>query len=229
VSLNQKALIIGIDSSAVSDLLARLNHLGYEIHGTSRRQAGQGKGPWLTYHLDVSSVGSLQQAFAKISNQKFDVIISAIGVTSGIALENDAPKHVEHTIVVNLTSQLLMLPKLVDLTNENGIIIFFGSSAADGDSYDLTYSASKAGLRAAITSYLNTRVVGKKRIYVVEPSLIEESTMYNQMTEGNIARHRGKWNGLLVEKKGISKAIISLILDSKQNDPIQRIRPEELA
>jgi NAD(P)-dependent dehydrogenase (short-subunit alcohol dehydrogenase family) len=227
VSQDLKALIIGIDSSIISDLLVDLRQLGYEIYGTSRRPMSIDKNLSALYHLDVSSVGSVEEAFSLIALQKFDLVVSAIGMTSGVPLEQDTPNHIEYTMRVNLTSQLWMLPHIVDSLKENGIALFLGSSAADGESYDLTYSASKAGLRAAISSFSKTRELGEKRIYVIEPSLIEESTMYKEMTETNVLIHRRRWNGSLLKKKEISKAMIQLTLYKKQKDVIHKIRPEE--
>ena len=223
---NLKALIIGIDSSIISDLMFTLHDLGYEIHGTSRRPMSKYKGKLTTYHLDVSSMESVNEVFALIALQKFDLIVSAIGITSRKSLEQDTPSHIEYTLKVNLTSQLWMLPHVVNSLKENGVAIFMGSSAAEGESFDLTYSAAKAGLRAAISGFSKTRKLGGKRIFVLEPSLIEESTMYKEMTATNILKHRRKWSGTLLKTSDISKAIIQLTTDKMQKETVQKIRPE---
>jgi NAD(P)-dependent dehydrogenase (short-subunit alcohol dehydrogenase family) len=226
VKQNLKVLIIGIDSSIISDLMFRLNELGWEIHGTSRRPMSKHKNKLTTYYLDVSSIESVNGFFTLIALQRFDLVVSAIGITSGISLEQDTPSHIEYTLRVNLTSQLWMLPHIVNSLKENGIAIFLGSSAAEGESFDLTYSAAKAGLRAAISSFSKTRELGEKRIFVLEPSLIEESTMYKEMTAANVLNHRRKWNGSLLKKNDLSEAIIRLTIDKKQKETVKKIRPE---
>lgn len=179
-----------------------------------------------TYHLDVSSMDSVNEVFSLLALQQFDLVVSTIGITSGISLEQDTPIHIDYTLRVNLTSQLWMLPHIVNSLNENGTAIFLGSSAAEGESFDLTYSAAKAGLRAAISSFSKTRDIGEKRIFVLEPSLIEESTMYKEMTEANVLNHKRKWSGTLLKKNDISKVIIQLAMDKKQKESVQKIRPE---
>jgi hypothetical protein len=64
-----------------------------------------------------------------------------------------------------------------------------------------------------------------KRIYIVEPSLVEESTMYGEMSPVNISVHRKKWDGSLLQKSEISKAILSLASDKVQSNPVHKIRP----
>ena len=222
---NLKALIIGIDSSIISDLLANLSYLGYEIYGTSRRPRDEGKDYSKILDMDVSSIKSIENAFSIFGLQRFDLIVSAVGITAGTPLENDSPENIEYTVSVNLTSQLWMLPHIVKLLQKNGVAFFLGSSAAEGESFDITYSACKAGLRAAISSYLKTRPLGTKRIYILEPSLVEESTMYGEMSPVNISTHRKKWDGSLLQKSEISKAILSLASDKAQNNPVHKIRP----
>lgn len=223
---SKKALVIGGNSSILQTFVDALRAKGYEIHATSRGSRPQGQVVSKHLNLDVRIQSSLENFIRQIQSEKYDLILSAIGMTSGVPIERETLSHIDEVLRVNLSANIWMLPRLIETLTTDGVIGFVGSSAAEGTSFDISYSAGKAGLRSAVTSYSSTRNLGEKRIYVFEPSLVEESTMYSEMNEANIHKHREKWNGQLLNFSDITTVLMKVYMDPKQEEIIQKIRPK---
>jgi NADP-dependent 3-hydroxy acid dehydrogenase YdfG len=124
-----------------------------------------------------------------------------------------------------MSSQIFLLPILFEKLSDKGALCFIGSAAADGASFDIAYAASKAGIRAAVNSYVQTRELFGKKILLIEPSLVEGTSMYHEMTEANIERHRSKNGGDLLQLNDISETLIEIMLKPEEFETIVRIRP----
>ena len=223
----KKVLILGANSSIVEETILELLKLGAEVDGSFREI------PEFSAHaerfseiftLDLASEESIAKFSSAIQGKVYDFIICAIGKTSGVSLESNSFVNVIEVFKTNVIGLLFLLPQLHDRLKENGSICLIGSSSADGNSYDVVYSSSKAALRAGAMSYAR-RLSINQSIYVLEPSLVEESTMYTEMTEKNIQIHREKWNGKLLNQKDISKAILKLYNYERPQEIVLKLRP----
>lgn len=191
---DKKALILGASASVISGLVEVLAEAEFELHTSSTVSLLPSRAS-INYRLDMNDQDSILRFLEQIQELKFDLILSAVGITSGIAIEVDSLEHIEFVTRVNQSSQIWLLPRLFDFLKEDGVLSYIGSSAAEGESFDLTYSANKAGLRAAVKSFFATRNLGRKKIYIFEPSLVEDSKMFREMTNSNVSIHRKKWGG----------------------------------
>jgi len=225
VTLRRKVLVIGAKSSIISNYLAYISEGDYEVYQTFRSTKNVHHDKFLVYELNLNLHESILNFKKLIEGKNFDFILFSIGATSGIPIETDSLQHIEETIRVNMSSQIFLLPILFDKLSEKGSLCFIGSTAADGASFDIAYAASKAGIRAAVKSFIQTRELRGKRILLIEPSLVEGSTMYQEMTESNIERHRAKNRGDLLQLSDIGKTLIEIMLKPDEFETIVRIRP----
>jgi NAD(P)-dependent dehydrogenase (short-subunit alcohol dehydrogenase family) len=225
VTLRRKVLVIGAKSSIISNYLAYISEGDYEVYQTFRSTKNVDHDNFLVYELNLNLHESILNFKDLIEGEEFDFILFSIGATSGTPIETDSLQHIEETIRVNMSSQIFLLPTLVEKLSEKGALCFIGSSAADGASFDIAYAASKAGIRAAVKSFIHTRELRGKRILLVEPSLVEGSTMYQEMTESNIERHRAINSGELLQLSDIGKTLIEIMLKPDEFETLVRIRP----
>lgn len=223
----KKVLILGANSSIMEETILELLKLGADVDGSFREYP-----EFSTYAerfseiftLDLTSEESIAKFSTAIQEKVYDFILCAIGKTSGVSLESNTYVNVMEVFKTNVIGLLFLLPQLQDSLQENGSICLIGSSSADGNSYDVVYSSSKAALRAGAMSYAR-RLSANQSIYVLEPSLVEESTMYTEMTDENVQIHREKWNGNLLNQKDISAAILKLYNYERPQEVVLKLRP----
>lgn len=223
----RKVLVIGANTSIISNYLENLTEDTYEVFRTYKSTKNFTNDKNHVYELDLNNHDSITNFRKLIQGKSFDFILFSIGATSGIPLESDSLEHIENTIRVNMASQVFLLPILFDKLTDQGTLCYIGSAAADGNSYDVAYAACKGGLRAAVSSFVHTRELGNKRIIVLEPSLVEGSTMYHEMTEANIERHRSKHGGELLRFKDIGELLRKIMLMPQDFETIVAFRPGE--
>ena len=218
-------LVIGANSSIISDYLGYLAEKNYEIFKTYRSIKDLNSYQDHAFELDLNQTESVKNFKKIIQDEIFDFILFSVGATSGIPLELDSVNHIEETIRVNMASQIFLLPILLDRLSNQGTLCFIGSSAADGKSYDVAYAACKAGLRAAVSSFVHTRILESKRIILLEPSLVAGSSMYHEMTEENIEIHRSKHGGELLQIKDFGELLKEIMSNPQDFETIVPIRP----
>lgn len=224
----KRILVLGGSSSILKEFFLAIRDLNVDIHATFRRldlEPDVERFISKKYFLDLESDQTIFNFQNQVKHIKYDLILSLIGVTSGLSIEFDSLEHVQKTVNINAVNLLWLLPTLHESLKENGCICFMGSSAADGSSFDIAYSAAKAALRSGVTSY-SLRLKENQSIYVLEPSLIEESTMYFEMSKANIAKHREKYSGRLLHKSDIALKLRELLLGNRPKTKIIKIRPE---
>lgn len=225
MTLRRKVLVIGAKSSIISNYLAYLSEGDYEVYKTFRSGKNVDNDKINAYELNLNLHDSVLNFKNLTEGKTFDFILFSIGATSGTPIESDSLQHLEETIRVNMSSQIFLLPILFEKLSDKGVLCFIGSAAADGASFDIAYAASKAGIRAAVNSYVQTRELCGKKILLIEPSLVEGTIMYQEMTEANIERHRSKNGGDLLQLNDISKTLIEIMLKPEEFETVVRIRP----
>ncbi len=214
----QRMLILGGNSSLASDLILRASLIQTDVDVTvsnldqgPRNSLGHSK----TFQLDLREAKSCENFSRSLVPGIYDYIVSLIGATSGIPIESSTYSDIEKVFQINVIGVLSILPSLQRALNATGRMCFVSSSAAKGNSFDVAYAASKAALSAAAQSY-SLRVPAAQAIFTIEPTAIEKSKMFGEMSPETQNKHRSRAQGELLQISQVNSKIIELLTDSKQ-------------
>jgi len=218
VKTQRKMLILGANSSLAPDLIMRANEIQSEVDVTfsnmempTRISLGYRK----TFQLDLRDAKSCETFSQSLLPGNYDYIVSLIGTTSGIPLETAGYSDIERVFQVNIIGLLAILPSLHKSLNSTGRMCFVSSSAARGNSFDVAYGASKAALSVAARSY-SLRMPKTQALFTIEPTAIENSKMFAEMSIETQSKHRSRAQGKLLQITEVNSAIVKLLTDSKQ-------------
>ncbi len=96
--------------------------------------------------------------------------------------------------------------------SDRSVILFLGSVYGERGSFDPIYAASKGAL-AAFAKSLAAWNKGRVRANIISPSLIESSTMYEDMAPDRRAFHaQANPSGELVQSEDLAGVIFDLTL-----------------
>jgi len=218
VKTHQRMLILGANSSLAPDLISRAKVIQTEVDVTvsnldkePRNTLGHSK----TFQLDLRDAKSCENFSKSLVPGTYDYIVSFIGTTSGIPIESATYSEIEKVFQINVIGVLSILPGLQKALNATGRMCFVSSSAAKGNSFDVAYAASKAALSVAAKSY-SLRVPTAQAIFIIEPTAIEKSKMFAEMSRETQNKHRSRAQGELLQINQVNSKIIELLTDSKQ-------------
>jgi NAD(P)-dependent dehydrogenase (short-subunit alcohol dehydrogenase family) len=214
----QRMLILGANSSLAPDLISRAKVIQVEIDVTVLnldKQPINTLGHSNTFQLDLRDAKSCENFSRSLVPETYDYIVSLIGATSGIPIESATYSDIEKVFQINVIGVLSILPWLQKALNANGRMCFVSSSAAKGDSFDVAYAASKAALSVAAKSY-SLRVPEAQAIFTIEPTAIENSKMFAEMSAEVQNKHSLRAQGKLLQIAQVNSTIIELLTDSKQ-------------
>ena len=214
----QKMLILGANSSLAPDLIVRANEIQAEVDVTfsnleipTRFSIEYSK----SFQLDLRDAKSCETFSRSLLPGAYDYIVSLIGTTSGIPLESAGYYDIERVFQVNIIGLLSVLPSLQKSLNSTGRMCFVSSSAARGNSFDVAYAASKAALSVAAKSY-SLRMPETQAFFTIEPTAIENSKMFAEMSIETQSKHRSRAQGKLLQITEVNSMIIKLLTDSRQ-------------
>ena len=141
-----------------------------------------------------------------------DTAIFLAGILPGKNLKEYNLSDMGKVMTVNFTGQAKVIKGLLPLFDSNSQIIMISSISAQRGSYDPIYAASKG----AILSFVKSLAVGLGgiRVNAIAPGLIEDSTMYKEMTLDRRELHKSQTaNKQLVNISDLS----DIIYDMSQN------------
>jgi NAD(P)-dependent dehydrogenase (short-subunit alcohol dehydrogenase family) len=116
-------------------------------------------------------------------------------------------------LTVNLVGPALLLKYFYRNINPNAMVLFMSSIAATKGSYDPSYASSKAALPGLMYSLANE--FKDIRFNCLSLGLIENSPVYNGMTEDFRARHADKMYNNEFIKVGDVASVIAELLENK--------------
>ena len=141
---------------------------------------------------------------------RIDVLIMLSGVLPGKSLEEYTENEIESLLSLNLTSQIITIKGILPKMNNGGRILFLSSISGEQGSFDSVYAATKGGIIPFAKS-LASWYGSKLRVNIITPSLIENSTMYQEMSKDRIAFHKKKSpTGKLVKMESLAEILYDL-------------------
>ena len=156
-------------------------------------------------------------AFVSKINFMIDAIIFFPGINPSMGVDQITEDHFIKMLKVNLITPTLLLQSLKGKLAANAVIIFFSSVAKKKGSYDPSYAAAKSGIVGLMHSLANAYKM--QRFNILSLGLIENSPVFNQMTEDFRQSHAARMqNGNFIKVENIASVIDMII----KNDNINR-------
>lgn len=142
------------------------------------------------FMLDLEKNKSIENFIKKVCStlSHIDTAIFLAGILPGKNLEEYDIAVMEKVMAINLTGQAKIVKGLLSLLDLNSQVIMISSISAQKGSYDPIYAASKG----AILSFVKSLAVslGGVRVNAIAPGLIEDSTMFKEMSTDRQDLHR---------------------------------------
>ena len=189
---NRVALLTGASSGIGAVIAKSLSNEGVEIIGIARSEVGLKKtkmdieangGKFHSISFDVSDISNLSQLKTKVENLvgKIDILINNAGIEEYNYFHNYTLEYVQKITSVNLIAPMEItrqfLPEL--LQNSGHIVNICSLAAKKGESFNVTYSATKGGLALftdALRQELHGSGVGVSALF---PGLVSDVGMYS--------------------------------------------------
>jgi 3-oxoacyl-[acyl-carrier protein] reductase len=117
-----------------------------------------------------------------------DTAIFLAGILPGKNLQEYKKADIEKVMTINFTGQTKVIKGILPLLDSDSQIIMISSISAQRGSYDPIYAASKGAILSFVKSL--AAGLGGVRVNAIAPGLIEDSTMYKEMSPERQELHR---------------------------------------
>jgi 3-oxoacyl-[acyl-carrier protein] reductase len=168
-----------------------------------------------SFCVDLDSNKSIIKFSDKLisENINVDVLISLAGILPGKNLLEYTFEEIDKVMSINFTGQAKLIKKIIPLLSKKSRLLLLSSISAQKGSYDPIYAASKGGLLSFVKSLLPSLPVGAS-INAIAPGLIQDSTMFKNMTTDRQEIHKKQINsGKLLNEEDLAKIIFDLCQD----------------
>ena len=208
-------IIVGASSSIGSAIVSKFRSPSTRIIATyfSKQDIGS-KDDLYPVKLDLNKKQSVDK-FVKTVKSIIPHINTAIflaGILPGNNLKEYNEADIEKVMAVNFTGQVKVIKGLLPLLDSDSQIIMISSISAQKGSYDPIYAASKGAILSFVKSLANG--LDGIRVNAIAPGLIENSSMYKEMSIERQELHRQQTSKKrLLEMSDLS----DIIYDISQN------------
>jgi len=188
--MSKNILIIGASSSLGESIFNRFDSNLHNIILTCTNKISYKVSENTSvYKLDIGSDESINN-FRKTACgfDGIDVCIMLPGVLLGKSLLEYKNTEIDYVISVNLSGFAKLIKNILEYFNSGSQIIIMSSISGERGSYDPIYAASKGGL-ISMTKSLSTSLAPKTRVNAIAPSLINDTTMSNDMDKHRRSFH----------------------------------------
>ncbi len=208
-------LIVGAGSYISQALVDKIRHFKPQITFVTRTTSSiTDLTPGRSFPLDLHSSESVENLLLALSAQKFDYIYIFSGAVSGLEIDSSSIFETLKYYDAWAARLNFLISRLHRNLNDSGTLIFISSRAAHRPSYDAHYSAVKASTEALIVSV--AQKYPSKRFLVLAPSLIQDTRMYQAMSEENIIEHKRRTNDSLLTLNEIVEQLIKMSVEKEQ-------------
>ena len=165
--------------------------------------------------LNLNDNESIIDFSKKLVSEKIsiDILISLAGILPGKNLLEYSFEEIDEVLSVNFSGQAKLIRNILPLLTNKSKLLLFSSISAQKGSFDPIYSASKGAILSFIKSLLPTIPEGAT-INAIAPGLIQDSTMFKDMTKDRQEFHKKQiFSGNLLDKDDLAKIIFDLCQD----------------
>jgi 3-oxoacyl-[acyl-carrier protein] reductase len=166
-------------------------------------------------YLNLNDNKSIINFSKKLASEKIsiDILVSLAGILPGKNLLEYSFEEIDEVLSVNFSGQAKLIRNILPLLNNKSKLLLFSSISAQKGSYDPIYSASKGAILSFIKSVLPSIPEGST-INAIAPGLIQDSTMFKDMTKDRQEFHKKQiFSGNLLDKDDLAKIIFDLCQD----------------
>ena len=166
-------------------------------------------------YLNLNDNESIIDFSQKLISEKIsiDILVSLAGILPGKNLLEYSFEEIDEVLSVNFSGQAKLIRNILPLLTNKSKLLLFSSISAQKGSYDPIYSASKGTILSFIKSLLPTIPEGST-INAIAPGLIQDSTMFKDMTKDRQELHKKQiFSGNLLDKDDLAKIIFDLCQD----------------
>ena len=165
--------------------------------------------------LNLNDNESIIDFSKKLVSEKIsiDILVSLAGILPGKNLLEYSFEEIDEVLSVNFSGQAKLIRNILPLLTNKSKLLLFSSISAQKGSFDPIYSASKGAILSFIKSLLPTIPEGAT-INAIAPGLIQDSTMFKDMTKDRQELHKKQiFSGNLLDKDDLAKIIFDLCQD----------------
>tara|TARA_B110000003_G_scaffold271796_1_gene306555 strand:+ start:51 stop:752 length:702 start_codon:yes stop_codon:yes gene_type:complete len=165
--------------------------------------------------LNLNDNESIIDFSKKLVSEKIsiDILVSLAGILPGKNLLEYSFEEIDEVLSVNFSGQAKLIRNILPLLTNKSKLLLFSSISAQKGSFDPIYSASKGAILSFIKSLLPTIPEGAT-INAIAPGLIQDSTMFKDMTKDRQEFHKKQiFSGNLLDKDDLAKIIFDLCQD----------------
>ena len=189
--MKNNTIIVGASSSIGSAIISKFRSQSTQIIATyhSKQNIKQEENihPLKLDLNEDQSIENFVKELCSISSH-IDTAIFLAGILPGKNLKEYDKADIEKVMTINFAGQAKVIKGILPLLDSTSQIIMISSISAQRGSYDPIYAASKG----AILSFVKSLAVGLNgvRVNAIAPGLIEDSTMYKEMSVDRQELHR---------------------------------------
>ena len=210
-------LILGGSSSIGKAICNQFNNQGNKVISTYFLKDESSNTPNNTesFWLDLNRDKSIIDFSNKLVSDKInvDILISLAGILPGKNLLEYSFEEIDNVLSVNFSGQAKLIRNILPLLTKKSRLLFFSSVSAQNGSYDPIYAASKGSLLSFIKSLVPSLPI-ESTVNAIAPGLIQDSTMFTNMTHVRQEFHKEKiHSGKLLDKDDLAKIIFDLCQD----------------
>ena len=165
--------------------------------------------------LNLNDNESIIDFSKKLVSEKIsiDILVSLAGILPGKNLLEYSFEEIDEVLSVNFIGQAKLIRNILPLLTNKSKLLLFSSISAQKGSFDPIYSASKGAILSFIKSLLPIIPEGAS-INAIAPGLIQDSTMFKDMTKDRQEFHKKQiFSGNLLDKDDLAKIIFDLCQD----------------
>ena len=220
--MKRKILIIGASSSMGQEIMREFLLNGDQVlasyNSNKIKFSGLGKNNLHTLKLDINCADS-QKLFVNSIKKfgKIDVAVFLPAILLGKSLQDYVDDEIKEVIDTNFSSQISLLQKLMRLFSKKASVILMSSISGQRGSYDPIYSASKAaqiGFIKSVALWEGSKI----RINGIAPSLVENSSMFDEMATKRQKYHISQSpTGKLTSKNELARIVFDISGESWSN------------
>jgi 3-oxoacyl-[acyl-carrier protein] reductase len=189
--IKNNIVIIGADSSIGKAIISKFRSPTTRIIATYfiKQDIGSEESIY-PIKLDLTNKQSIDQFERNVKSilPHINTAIFLSGILPGKNLEEYNEADIEKVMAINFTGQAKVIKGLLPLFASGSQIIMISSVSAQRGSYDPIYAASKGAILSFVKS-LSAWLDGI-RVNAIAPGLIENSTMYKEMSVERQEWHR---------------------------------------
>jgi len=212
----ETVVIVGASSSIGGAIAARFRNASTHLITTYTSHAStdpQERAEALPLDLrDNASIDAFAQQVAKLAPQ-IDVAIFLAGILPGKSLADYDFATIDEVMSINFNGQAKLISRMLPLLTARSRLLLCSSISAQRGSFDPIYAASKGALLSFVKSLVN-RLPPGARINAIAPGLIQDSSMFDDMTPAQRGLHRSQVSSKqLLRKQDLAEIIFDLCRD----------------